>query len=208
MIGRLTGRIEFTGEDHLLIDVNGVGYVVYASSRSLKRARAMGEAASLLIETQVREDAITLIGFADAEERDAFKMLATVQGVGTRVALSLLSSLSPAQLAGAIAGGDTRLLCSADGIGQKLAARLVTELKDKVASLGAATVTSFPTKGIASKDGVAGDAVSTLTHLGFRRDEAFAAVMHVLDAGKGVGFDELIRLCLQELASPQARAVR
>lgn len=208
MIGKLTGKVEFTGEDRVLVDVNGVGYVAQTSARTLKRLREMGEIASLLIETQVREDAINLIGFADAEEQNAFRVLTTVQGVGTRVALSLLSTLSPSQLSGAIVNEDTKLLSSADGVGGKLAARLVTELKDKAAAIASAAVIAFPAQGKASGgNSLAGDAVSTLANLGFRRDEAFAATMRVLEKNREASFDEVIRLALQDL-SPRERMKR
>ncbi len=209
MIGKLTGRIDYTGEDHVLIDVNGVGYIVHGSARTLKRIAQMGETASLLIETQVREDAINLIGFADAEEQSAFKLLTTVQGVGTRVALSLLSTLSPSQLAGAIVQGDAKLLSSADGVGGKLAARLITELKDKAGALGAPSVIAFPAGGKASgTSGLAGDAVSTLANLGFRREEAFSAVMRTIEKNREASFDDVIKLSLQELSPKEARMKR
>jgi Holliday junction DNA helicase RuvA len=209
MIGRLTGKIEFTGEDRVLVDVNGVAYVVQTSARTLKRLRETGETASILIETQVREDAITLIGFADAEEQNAFRVITTVQGVGMRVALSLLSTLSPAQLAGAIVSEDAKLLSSADGVGGKLAARLITELKDKAPTIAAPTVIAFPAAGKAPQpSGVAGDAVSTLVNLGFRRDMAFASVMRVLEKNRDASFDDVIKLCLQDLAPSESRMKR
>ncbi|HVY13496.1 MAG TPA: Holliday junction branch migration protein RuvA [Alphaproteobacteria bacterium] len=208
MIGKLTGKIEFTGDDHVLIDVNGVGYVVHGSARTLNRLRQMGETATLLIKTQVREDAITLIGFADAEEQSAFTLLTTVQGVGTRVALSLLSSLSPGQLSGAVASGDAKLLSSADGVGAKLAARLITELKDKVAGMASPSVVAFPAAGKGSAGGVAGDAVSSLANLGFRRDEAFAAVMRALEKNRAAGLNEVIRVALQDLSPSESRMKR
>jgi Holliday junction DNA helicase RuvA len=208
MIGKLTGRIEFTGADHVLIDVNGVGYVVHGSARTLKKLQQMGETASLLIQTQVREDAITLIGFADAEEQSAYLLLTTVQGVGKNVALSLLSTLSPSQMAGAILQGDAKLLSSADGVGGKLAARLITELKDKAGALGAPFVIAFPAGGKPSPGGLAGDAVSTLANLGFRRDEAFSAVMRVIEKNREASFDEVIKLGLQELSPKEARMKR
>jgi Holliday junction DNA helicase RuvA len=208
MIGKLTGKIEFTSEDRVLVDVNGVGYVVQTSARTLKRLREMGEIASLLIETQVREDAINLIGFADMEEQNAFRVITTVQGVGTKVALSLLSTLSPPQLSSAITTQDTKLLSSADGVGGKLAARLITELKDKAALIASAAVIAFPAQGkAASGNSLAGDAVSTLVNLGFRRDEAFPAVMRALEKNREASFDEVIRLALQDL-SPRERAKR
>lgn len=203
MIGRLSGRIVETGDNHVMIDVGGVGYVAFCSSRTLQKLDGAGTAATLLIETQVREDAITLIGFYDTEEKAAFKMITTVQGVGTKVALSILSSLSPAQLAGAILSGDKTLLSSADGVGPKLAARLATELKDKAAQLTAGNVASFPKNAghaPAPEAAMASDAVSTLANLGFRREEAFAAVMAVLNIDKTIGFDGLIRASLKELS--------
>lgn len=201
MIGKLTGRIDDLGENTALIDVNGVGYVTQCSGRTLRRMGSVGDVASLLIETQVREDAITLIGFADAEEKTAFRVLTTVQGVGTKVALSILSTLSAEQLSSAIVNGDKALLSSADGVGPKLAARLMTELKDKVAQLSAGNITAFPVAAKpAPEPSLAGDAVSTLTHLGFRRDEAFSAVMAILHEEKNIGFDALVKRSLQDLS--------
>jgi Holliday junction DNA helicase RuvA len=209
MIGRIAGRIEEVGDHHVMIDVNGVGYIAQCSGRTLGKMGAIGESAALMIETQVREDAITLIGFYDAEEKNAFRLLTTVQGVGARVALSILSSLSPEQLSGALASGDKTVLASADGVGPKLAARLATELKDKAAQFGAGNVASFAThaalKTAILPNNLAGDAVSTLTNLGFRRDEAFAAVMGVLGADPGTGFDDLVRKALQDL-SPKRKS--
>jgi Holliday junction DNA helicase RuvA len=208
MIGKLTGKLESLDENRIVLDVNGVGYVVQASSRTLSRAGAPGSIATLLIETLVREDAIVLIGFADRLEKDAFNLLTTIQGVGARVALSILSTLTPQQLVDAILQGDKVMLSSADGVGPKLAARLLTELKDKIVQLG---TTPFPGSKRAENleaamgGGLAGDAVSTLIHLGFRRDEAFATVTNALAQNKGIGFDDLIRQCLKDLA-PMRRA--
>lgn len=201
MIGKLTGRIAEVGDTCIMIDVGGVGYVAQCSARTLRQMGGVGTAATLFIETLVREDAITLIGFAEAEEKAAFKTITGVQGVGTKVALSILSSLSPAQLAAAILNGDKTLLCSADGVGPKLAARLATELKDKTAQLAGGSVAAFPKAAVpAPEGGLAGDAVSTLANLGFRREEAFAAVMSVLEQDKTIGFDGLVRASLKELA--------
>lgn len=205
MIGKLTGRLDAVNENQALIDVNGVGYVALCSAQTLRRIGGIGSNVSLLIETQVREDAITLIGFADAEEKSAFKVLTTVQGVGTKVALSILSTLSGEQLSSAIINGDKALLSSADGVGPKLAARLMTELKDKVAQIGVSNVAAFhaATKSPIAVPNLAGDAVSTLTNLGFRRDEAFAAVMAVIGDDKDIGFDALVKKSLQELSPKQ-----
>lgn len=208
MIGKLSGRIAERGEHHVMIDVGGVGYIAFCSARTLRHLESEGTAASLLIETQVREDAITLIGFHDTEEKNTFKLITTVQGVGTKVALSILSTLSPAQLASAIISGDKTLLSSADGVGPKLAARLVTELKDKVAHMGVGTVTAFPKAAAtppSAETSLAGDAVSTLANLGFRKEEAFAAVMAILAQDKSIGFDGLIRASLKELSPRTAK---
>ncbi len=201
MIGKLRGLLEFLDDTHVLVDVNGVGYVVLCSARTLRQLEGQSET-TLHIETQVREDAITLIGFYSAAEKSAFKVLTTVQGVGAKVALSILSTLTPEQLASAITSGDKALLATADGVGPKLAARLVTELKDKAMSIGLPPVVGFAagTVHVAEQSNVASDAVSTLVNLGFRRDQAFSAVMGVLANAPDTGFDELIRLALQDLA--------
>lgn len=202
MIGKLTGLIEQLDDGRVLIDVNGVGYVVQCSRRTLDKLNGSASG-TLFIETQVREDAITLIGFAERTEQSAFLLLTTVQGVGARVALSMLSTLTPEQLAHGIISGDKALLATADGVGPKLAARLVTELKDKAGTIGLPTVAQFAKPGASaptSPHGVTGDAVSTLVNLGFRRDEAFSVVMSIMNTRQNTGFDELIRLALQELA--------
>lgn len=201
MIGRLTGKIESIGEDQAIIDVNGVGYIAHCSARTLQNLKA-GQIATLHIETRVREDAITLIGFADENEKAAFQLLTTIQGVGARVALSLLSTLTPAQLADAILSGDKTMLCSAEGVGPKLALRLLTELKEKAAALGGGPglKKAVAANGKAAPDGLAGDAVSTLTHLGFRRDEAYSAVLNALNDNRTIGFDDLVRTALQGLS--------
>lgn len=202
MIGKLTGLIEQLDDGRVLIDVNGVGYVAQCSRRTLDKLNGSASA-TLFIETQVREDAITLIGFAERAEQSAFQLLTTVQGVGARVALSMLSTLTPEQLAHGIISGDKALLATADGVGPKLAARLVTELKDKAGNIGLPTVAQFAKSGVAtaaSPQGLTGDAVSTLVNLGFRRDEAFSVVMSIVNTKQNTGFDELIRLALQELA--------
>jgi Holliday junction DNA helicase RuvA len=201
MIGKLTGLLERLDDNKLLIDVNGVGYVAQCSARTLDKLQGAATA-TLFIETQVREDAITLIGFATQEEKTAFSVLTTVQGVGARVALSILSTLTPEQLAQGIMSGDKSLLATADGVGPKLAARLVTELKDKATQIGLPNVAHFPKQAGGTLDknsGIASDAVSTLVNLGFRRDQAFAAVMQTVNDNKDAGFDDVIKIALQEL---------
>ena len=186
MIGKLTGVIDSLDEDGLLLDVNGVGYVVHASSKTLGRIGGAGANASLLVETQMREDGITLYGFADHAERDWFRLLRSVQGVGGRVALAILSTLSPDDLATAIAAQDKASVARANGVGPKLAQRIVSELKDKAAglALGAANVAAFPAEKAAGEGGdLVNDAVSALVNLGYRRAEAYGAVSKALSAG-------------------------
>jgi Holliday junction DNA helicase RuvA len=202
VIAALTGRIDAIGADHAVIDVGGVGYLVFASSRTLGALPAPGGQAKLLVETHVREDHIHLYGFAGTGERDWFRLLTTVQGVGAKTALNILSALDPDRLAAAVAAQDKAALTVADGVGQKLALRLVTELKDKVAhiALGLApkgAPASAPRGGTA-----ADDAVSALVNLGMGRAEAFAAVARAQSAlGDKATADVLIRAGLKELAA-------
>lgn len=202
MIARLKGTIESIDEAGAVIDVNGVGYLVSASSRTL-RALVAGEPATLLVETMVREDAIALYAFLATAERDWFRILTTVQGVGARVALSILSTLSPDEIARAIAAGDKASLSRPPGVGPKLAARLATELKDKAAGFGVAPLptraTDMPASSAATS--VNEDAVSALVNLGYRRVEAFGAVARVTQRlGPDAQLDAVIRAGLQELA--------
>jgi len=200
MIGKLSGVLDsFTGAQ-VILDVNGVGYLVTCSARTFRRLGPLRSAVSLLIETQVREDAINLHGFIDEAERDWFRLLTTVQGVGAKVALSILSALGPDELAQAIAAQDKAALTEADGVGSKLALRLVTELKDKVPAFMA----TVPLRGGKTEVGAAAsfsnDAVSALINLGYRRAEAFAAVASASrKAGPQAKLDELIRMSLAEL---------
>lgn len=202
MIARLKGLVESIDEGAAVIDVNGVGYLVSASSRTLRNLVA-GGAATLLVETIVREDAIALYGFLETAERDWFRILTTVQGVGARVALSILSTLSPDEIARAIAAGDRASLSRPPGVGPKLAARLATELKDKAAAFGVspaprAADAAAPAAAAAS---VNEDAVSALVNLGYRRVEAFGAIARVTQRlGPEAPLDAVIRGGLQELA--------
>lgn len=209
MIGKLSGMIDSVSGSHLILDVNGVGYVVTCSARTLRQVGAVKTAASLLIETQVREDAINLFGFADIEEQDWFKLLTTVQGVGAKVALGILGTLAPEELAQVIAAQDKAALTRADGVGPKLALRLVTELKDKVPAFMAGTAALRSAKdGVAAviPNSAASDAVSALINLGYRRAEAFAAVAHVSRQNPAAKIDELIRLSLAELSRKDSAA--
>ena len=202
MIARLAGTIDAIERDRAIVDVGGVGYLVRASGRTLS-AFAAGDRATLLVETIVREDAIDLYAFATAAERDWFRLLTTVQGVGAKVALSLLSALSAAELARAIATGDRSMITRADGVGPKLANRLASELKDKVSALGVAmpVATGSGTAAPAEAGGAAEDAISALVNLGYRRPEAVAAVERVAARlGGDARAEALIAGALKELA--------
>jgi len=202
LIAKLKGVVDSVDTDSAVIDVGGVGYLVSASSRTLRDLVAGGEA-TMLVETIVREDAIALYGFLETAERDWFRILTTVQGVGARVALSILSTLAPDEIARAIAAGDKASLSRPAGVGPKLAARLATELKDKAAAFGVAPA---PARGAeAAAPAAAGslneDAVSALVNLGYRRVEAFGAIARVTQRlGAGAPLDAVIRAGLQELA--------
>jgi Holliday junction DNA helicase RuvA len=202
LIAKLKGVIDSVDEGSAVVDVNGVGYLVSASSRTL-RDLVVGGPATLLVETIVREDAIALYGFLETAERDWFRILTTVQGVGARVALSILSTLSPDEIVRAIAAQDRATLSRPAGVGPKLAARLATELKDKAAAFGVAPV-SQKAAGAGVVPPVASineDAVSALVNLGYRRVEAFGAVARVTQRlGEGAALDAVIKAGLQELA--------
>jgi Holliday junction DNA helicase RuvA len=208
MIGKLSGRIDEVGEAHLILDVGGVGYLVFCSGKTLGRIGQAGASAALLIETHVREDHIHLYGFADAAERAWFRLLGTVQGVGSKVALALLSALTPGDLARAIAAQDKAALTQANGVGAKLAARLLTELKDKVGEIALGPAASLPGTALPAAGqlgAAADDAVAALEGLGYRRVEAFAAVARAGQAlkdagGDGAKLEALIKAALKELS--------
>jgi len=198
MIAKLSGILESVGEEGVVVDVGGVGYLVSCSSATASRLPAPGEAVSLLIETHVREDRIQLFGFADHAEREWFRRLLTVQGVGAKLALAILSTLRGDELLRAIASGDKAMLARADGVGPKLAQRIANELKDRVAALSIAPATA-PASGIAAGDD-ANAAVSALVNLGYRRAEAYGAVSHAAQRlGTNAAIADLIRAGLQEL---------
>lgn len=202
MIARLKGIVESIDGDSAVIDVNGVGYLVAASARTL-RDLVIGGPATLLVETIVREDAIALYGFLATAERDWFRILTTVQGVGARVALSILSTLAPDEIARAIAAQDRATLSRPAGVGPKLAARLATELKDKAAAFGIAPAAKGEDPGapVAPSGSVNEDAVSALVNLGYRRVEAFGAVARATQRlGADAKIDAVIRAGLQELS--------
>ncbi len=201
MIAKLTGRVDGLEEGRCVLDVNGVGYLVHASTRTLAALPGPPALAQLLVETQVREDAITLFGFADPAERDWFRLLTTVQGVGARVALGILSALSPRDLVGAIAAGDRASLTRAPGVGAKLAIRVLTELREKAGALPAAPGLPATPLGPPGVPRVFEDALSALVNLGYRRPEAQPVVAGVLARlGEDAAIDAVIRDSLRELA--------
>lgn len=204
MIGKLTGRLDSVSGDAALIDVNGVGYVVHAAGRTLAKLGPNGGPISLLIETHVREDAINLYGFWDATERDWFRLLTTVQGVGAKVALAILSTLDAGALATAIGTQDKAAVARTSGVGPKLAQRIVTELKDKAPVFGSVDPAVVQLTGdLADKraSGPVTDAVSALVNLGYGQPQAAAAVAAAVKAGgEAAETGTLIRLALKELA--------
>ena len=201
MIAKLAGVIDQIGTEAAVIDVGGVGYLAFCSTRTISRLPVVGAPASLLIETHVREDHIHLYGFLDAAERDWFRRLTTVQGVGARLALAILSAMAPEQLGLAVFSQDKAALMRADGVGARLAARIVNELHDKVGG-GAAAEATVPAATAPNADaGPAADAVSALVNLGYRRSEAFGAVaVASRRLGSSADTAALIRAGLQELA--------
>ncbi len=200
MIGKLKGTINSQGEDFIILDVHGVGYVVHCSGRTLMKLPQAGEAATLAIETQMREDSIRLFGFLTDAERDWFRLLQSVQGVGAKVALAVQTVLDVAELARAIASQDKAAIARAPGVGPKLAARIVAELKDKGAAL---SVSGIPAEfdGLGVKPvGAAHDALSALVNLGYGRPQAAVAVGAALAAlGEGAPAADLILHGLKEL---------
>lgn len=211
MIAKLKGLIDSTGEGWAVIDVGGVGYLVFCSGRTLGRLGA-GEVADVMVETHVREDHIHLYGFIDAAERDWFRLLTTVQGVGAKVALALLSALSPDELLHAVAAADKAAVTQAPGVGPKLATRILSELKDKVGDLAlgvSAGVVQMAAHG-GGPEGAGGalrDAASALVNLGYQPSEALAAVGSAAGRlGDDATVEALIRAGLNELAPADARA--
>jgi Holliday junction DNA helicase RuvA len=197
MIARLTGTLAETAADQAVIDVQGVGYLVLASSRTLDALGAIGGDVMLLTELQVREDSMTLFAFGSAGEREAFRQLTSVQGVGGRVALAILSVLGPAELASAISHGDKAMVSRANGVGPKLAQRIVNELAGKMGSPALAGAAGSPLP----RGGAAQDALSALANLGFKPAEAGAAVAAASEElGDGATLDALVRLALRKAA--------
>ena len=198
MIAKLTGRLDSSGAGHAVIDVGGVGYLVEASARTLDALGPVGGNVTIHTEMLVGEDFLRLLGFARAEERDWFRLLTSVQGVGAKVALAILSALEVADLQRALASGDSAMIARANGVGPKLAQRIAHELKDKAGALGGIAGTGPAAVPVA---GPLGDAVTALTGLGFKPGEASAAVAAAseeLDAGATL--DALVRVALKKAA--------
>ncbi|KRA79794.1 Holliday junction branch migration protein RuvA [Altererythrobacter sp. Root672] len=199
MIAKLTGRLDESGADWAVIDVQGVGYLVHCSSKTLAALGIAGDECTVFTDLQVSENDMRLLGFADAGERDWFRLLTTVQGVGSKVALAILSALSIDELQRACGAGDAAQVARAQGVGPKLAGRIVNELKDKAGALpggsaGVAVAVSQP--GSASAD-----AVSALQNLGFKPAVAASAVAHAqAELGEGAGLNELVRVALKRAA--------
>jgi Holliday junction DNA helicase RuvA len=204
MIGKLAGVIDSYGPDWLVLDVHGVGYLVHCSAKTLEALPAHGEAATLFIETQIREDQIRLIGFMSEVEREWFRLLLGIQGVGSKVALSVLGTLKASDLASAVAVGDKAMIGRAPGVGPKMAARICAELKDKVPALTGidmAVVRLQSQIGDKVAPKPASDAVSALVNLGYGETQASQAIAAALkEAGDAAEAAQLIRLGLKELA--------
>ncbi len=205
MIGKLKGVIDSYGDDFVILDVQGVGYVVSCSVRTMQKLPPVGQAAALAIETQVREDSIRLFGFTSDAERDWFRLLQTVQGVGAKVALAILGILGPGDLASAIALQDKAMVARASGVGPKLAARIVAELKDKAPAFGSVDPAVAKLSGeddVKTAPKPVQDAISALVNLGYGRPQAAAAVAASVKAlGDSAETSALIRRGLKELAN-------
>ena len=220
MIAKLRGIIDTIGEDFCIVDVNGVGYLVFASAKTLAKLNR-GAEASLRIETVVREDSISLFGFFDAWEKEWFLTLTKVQGVGAKVCLSILSALTPSQLSQAIAAQDKTSFTRANGVGPKLAARIVTELKDKIVTIPLSAETNDFAKGMdmdaneetanyednlvamTENPNMMEDAISALVNLGYQRLEAYRAVNKAMADGQAQDVSTVIRLALKEFTNKE-----
>ena len=205
MIAKLTGKITRANDESVIIDVNGVGYLVFCSAKTLEVVSKNEEVTSLLVETHVREDHIHLFGFFEEAEQNCFKILTTVQGVGAKVALGILSAWSPDKLANAISASDKTLITKAPGVGPKLAARIITELKDKMGGIyQSQNITDHDQKSVNKRvdEGVISDVISALENLGYQRVNAYAASVAAADRlGDSASLQILIREALSELST-------
>ena len=202
MIAKLKGLLDETGADWAVIDVQGVGYLVHCSSKTLSALGEVGEGCTLYTDLQVSENDMRLLGFADAAERDWFRLLTQVQGVGSKVALAILSALSAGELQGACAGGDAAMVARANGVGPKLAGRIVNELKDKAGAMpGGGGVAGVPLAAVSQAGATSADAVSALENLGFKPAVAARAVALAQgELGEGESEGDLIRVALKRAA--------
>ncbi len=197
MIAKLTGTIDEIGTDNIVLDVNGVGYLVFCSSRTIGAIGGKGDGATIYTEMQVSETDMRLMGFASGSERDWFRLLISVQGVGGKVALAILSALEPGEISRAVATGDKAMVSRANGVGPKLALRIVNELKDKVG--GIATDPVLGGGAVHAPSNNSADAVSALQNLGFKPADASAAVAAAdAEVGDGATLDALVRLALKK----------
>ena len=207
MIAKLYGVVDSFDTETVILNVGGVGYLVFASSRTLSRLPPVGQNAVMLIETVVKEDSITLYGFVDENEKRYFKLLTTVQGVGAKVALALLSAFSPDELGAAIASGDSKAVTRANGVGAKIATRIVNELKDKIGTSALLSVNSLPagggtvvTSALSSNAIPAAEAISALCNLGYQKMDVTALVLRIAAENGDDDTAALIKKALKELA--------
>lgn len=201
MIAKLKGRLDETGEDWAIVDVGGVGYLVHCSARTLSALGEVGEACTIHTDLQVSENDMRLLGFAEASERDWFRLLTGVQGVGSKVGLAILSALSTGELRDACASGDAASVARANGVGPKLAGRIVNELKDRAGALPGGSGSGAGMAKVAPAGSASADAVSALENLGFKPAVAAQAVARAqAELGEGAGESELIRVALKKAA--------
>jgi Holliday junction DNA helicase RuvA len=205
MIAQLRGSIVQTDDQRTILDVHGVGYAVHVSGRTQVQLGTMGGEVTLLTEMQVREDSMTLFGFLDVAERDAFRLLVTVQGVGAKAAMAILSVLAPVDLTNAIISGDKAMVARADGVGPKIAQRVVNELGEKIGKIvslgGALTIGDASGEVSGAAAGLVGDAVSALANLGYGQAEAHSAVMRVQTKSPSDNLSDVIAAALREIGT-------
>ncbi len=197
MIGKLKGIIDTISDTNLILDVNGVGYLVFTPQKTLS-SLSIGSPATFFIETIVREDSISLYGFSTSSEHEFFNLLTTVQGIGPKAGLAILSALTPNEISTAILSGDAKIFTTANGIGKKTAERIITELKDKVAKTNINIELSTITKTI-KPNTIAEDAISALSNLGYTRSQSFETVMKIINKTPNIEMNDLIKLALKEI---------
>ena len=205
MIAQLRGSIVQTDDQRTILDVCGVGYAVHVSGRTRGQLGTMSGEVTLLTEMQVREDSMTLFGFLDVSERDAFRLLITVQGVGAKAAIAILSVLAPVDLTNAIISGDKAMVARADGVGPKIAQRVVNELGEKIGKIvplgGALSIGNVIGEASGAAAGLVGDAVSALANLGYGQAEAHSAVMRVQTKSPSDNLSDVIAAALREIGT-------